>query len=219
MAIKIDTDSIVRVIHPDSSKFSLQDLNNLVDGFIEPLKIGPVWVMYDETAKANREPHNQIATFFFGTPMYGTVVIVPPQQLPEDWDIMDESDKHYSADDIDSGFLLSLQSALMQYRVFGVPGNDRMENLKEHFQGREEWTYQPPSKATIDLNTEDFYCQVYEFIHKNPDTFKKNIILDKSDLIIKIESVADRERMINQMIEYFVSREEYEKCTFLQSVL
>ena len=129
MAIKIDTESIVRVIHPSSAKFNLDELNDHVEGFIEPLKIGPVWVMYDESAKKKGAAKNLIATFFFGVAIYGTVLIVPPQQLPEDWDIMDDSDRNYSSSDVDNGFLLSLQTALIRQRAFGLPGYS--ENISD----------------------------------------------------------------------------------------
>ena len=65
MAIKIDPDSIVRVIRPTNHKFFLDELNDHVKGFIEPIKIGPVWVMYDEKAKENGLPENKVASFFF----------------------------------------------------------------------------------------------------------------------------------------------------------
>lgn len=220
MAVQIDSDSIVKVIQPSNDrKFSLEELNNLVEGFIEPLKIGPVWILYDEKAKKNRTEENAVASFFFGLPLYGKVLVVPSQELPDSWDVLDEFDRKYTADDVNNGFLLSLQKSLIQYRVYGVPGHNRLDNLKEAFQGQEEWMYQPPNKAELDENTADFYTQVYEYITKHPDMFKKNIILNKSDLIIKIESQVDRERMLNQMIEFFVEKEEYEKCSSLKSLI
>jgi hypothetical protein len=219
MAIKIDPESIVRVIRPTNHKFYLDELNDHVEGFIEPVKIGPVWVMYDEKAKEKNLPENKVASFFFNVALYGTILIIPPQQLPEEWDIMDDEDRRYSSDDIDSGFLLSLQNALMHNRVFGTPGTYNIENLKDRFTPQEEYTYTPPHKDFIDENTPDFYQQVYDFITANPEQFKKNILLSSGTLLIKIEKEEDKERMLNQMIEYFVQQEEYEKCVILKSVL
>jgi hypothetical protein len=217
MAIKLTSDSIVRVIRPESRKFNLDELNNHVEGFIEPLKIGPVWVMYSDTAKKEGQPLNKVASFFFDVAIYGAVLVVPPHQLPADWDLMEPEDYKYTADDIDNGFLLSLQSALIHNRVFGAPGPDEnLEKLISRFDPIEEWTYKPPVNDEIDENTADFYRQVYDYISRNPDKFKSNILLSENDLIIKLEDPQDKEKIIQQMIDYFVTVEEYEKCSILK---
>lgn len=220
MAIKITTDSIVRVIRPASTKFNLDELNDHVEGFIEPLKIGPIWVMYSDKGKEEGQPLNKVASFFFDIPIYGTTMIVPPHQLPADWDIMEPEDYRYTADDIDNGFLLSLQKALIHNRVFGAPkAEENIEKLMSRFEPLEEWTYKPPVEDAIDENTADFYRQVYDYLSKNPEQFKKNVLLSEGHLIIKLESPEDKEKMVQQMIDYFVREEEYEKCSILKKAI
>lgn len=220
MAIKITSDSIVRVIRPESLKFNLDELNNHVEGFIEPLKIGPVWVMYSDTAKKEGQPLNKVASFFFDVAIYGSVLVVPPHQLPADWDLMEPEDYRYTAADIDNGFLLSLQTALIHNRVFGLPSFDETrDKFASRFVPIEEWTYKPSTSDVIDENTADFYRQVYDYISRNPDKFKSNILFSGNDLIIKLEDPHDKEKIIKQMIEYFINVEEYEKCSVLQRVI
>ena len=220
MAIKITTDSIVKIIRPTSHKFNLQELNDLVEGFIEPLKIGPVWVMYADRAKEEGQPLNNVASFFFDMAVYGPVLIIPPQQLPAEWDIMDPEDYRYTSDDIDNGFLLSLQKALIHNRVFGASrGEENIEKFVSRFEPTEEWTYKPPANDKIDDNTADFYRQVYEYISKNPEQFKKDIILSEDHLVVKLEKHEDKPKMLQQMIDYFVNQEEYEKCSVLKRTI
>jgi hypothetical protein len=220
MAIKISTDCIVRMVRPVERKFNLQELNDHVNGFVEPLKIGPVWIMYHEKAKESGEPLNQLASFFFGVPMYGTVLVVSPHQFPSDWDLLEPEDYRYTSDDIDNGFLLSLQTALIHNRVFGSGGGDEnVEKLNSRFTPIEEWTYKPTDKDAIDENTQDFYRQVYDYLKDNPKDFKKNVLLSDAQLLVKIDSHEDKRKMITQMIEYFIAQEEYEKCAHLQKVL
>jgi hypothetical protein len=220
MAIKITADSIVRVFRPEGYKFTLDELNTQVNGFIEPLKIGPVWVMYSEEAKTNNEPLNNVASYFFDIAMYGTVIIVPPHHLPTDWDLMEPEDYRYTADDIDSGFLMSLQQALMHKRVFGESTSNSNERLFERLKAKEEWTYKPQSDdSQLDKNTIDFYEQVYEYISSNPDMIKKNILLSDDEIVVKIDSDEDKILMINQMIEYYITEEQYEKCSLLKTVI
>lgn len=220
MAIKITADGIVRVFRPESYKFTLDELNTQVNGFIEPIKIGPVWVMYNEEAKINQEPTNNVASYFFNIAIHGTVIIVPPHHLPADWDLMEPEDYRYTADDIDSGFLMSLQQALMHKRVFGEVGTDNNERLFERLKAREEWTYKPPTDdSTLDKNTIDFYNQVYDYISSNPGMIKKNVLLSDDDILVKIDSEEDKITMINQMISYYISEEQYEKCSMLKTVI
>lgn len=219
MAIKIDTESSVRVIRPTSKTFTLEELNDCIDGFIEPIKIGPVWVMYDEKAKESGEPKNKVASFFFNVALYGVVLIVPPQQLPKEWDLMSDADRRYTPDDIDSGVLLSLQSALMNVRVFGAPGKQYIDDLSDRFLPQEEYTYSPKAGATIDENTQDFYDKVYDYIVQNPEQFKKNIAMSSSTLLVKLSNDDDRKLLVNQMIDFFLTQEAYEKCAILKKVL
>jgi hypothetical protein len=220
MAIKIASDSIVRVIRPITHKFNLDELNDHVEGFIEPVKIGPVWVMYDEEGKIKNRELNKVASVFFGVPIYGTVLVVPPHQLPADWDIMEPEDYGYTSEDIDSGFLLSLQTVLTHNRVFGESSSEKnIDTFSSRFLPKEEWVYQPPIKAEIDENTLDFYQQVYSYITENPESFSKNIILSDDYMIIRVEDPQDKEQMIEQMIDYFVSQEEYEKCAKLKQAI
>lgn len=220
MAIKITADSIVRVFRPEGYKFTLDELNSQVNGFIEPLKIGPVWVMYSEEAQINNEPLNQVASYFFDLAMYGTVIVVPPHHLPTDWDLMEPEDYRYTADDIDSGFLMSLQQALIHKRAFGEVSSNNNERLFERLKAKEEWMYKPDSEnPSLDKNTIDFYNQVFEFISENPHMIKDNILLSDDEIVVKVESDEDKILMINQMIEYYISEEQYEKCSLLKTVI
>jgi hypothetical protein len=220
MAVKIEDDSIVKVFHPVSSKFTLEELNRQVDGFVEPTKIGPIWLMYDEKGKDKGKEFNSVASLFFDVALYGTVLIIPPQELPADWDAMDEKDYNYRPEDVDSGVLLSLQTALAHHRVFGSEASDEhFERLSAKIIPQEEWTYRPPEKDEIDENTIDFYGQVYDYISAHPEMFQRNILLNEPGLLIKLEDSTDKSRMVKQMIDYYLSVEEYEKCAFLQKAI
>ena len=211
MAIKITTDKVVRIIRPDSRKFNLTELNGHVEDFISPLKIGPVWVMSGEGCESAGAEYNEIASFFFGSSFYGNVIVGPPQQLPADWDIMEPSDYKYTAEEIDGGVLLSLQTALVHNRIFG--------SIDGPYTSKEEWTFTPPKNDEIDEGTHKFYRQVYEYITENPDMFKKNILLQDEEVVVKTDTSDDRKVVLQQMLDYFVYEEEYEKCALLQKVI
>lgn len=178
MAIKITTDGYVKTLKPFTSYFNLQDLENEVGGMIEPVKIGPVWVMYSENAKKDGIPLNKVASFFFEVAIHGSVVVVPPQQLPPEWDIMDEKDYIYTAEQVDEGFLISLQRCLIQSMNLPL-------YTQNPFQYREEFSFRPPNElAADDENTRDFYRQVCEKPIDVTKFKKEGIILEEPDFAI-----------------------------------
>jgi len=220
MAVKIGTDNILRMVRPISYKFTLDELNNGVNGFIEPIKMGPLWVMYSEEAKINGEPLNNVASFFFDVAIYGTVLVVPPHQLPSEWDLMEPEDYRYTADDIDGGFLRSIQQSLIYSRTFGLDINDVDEEEKGIVKGKfynpiEKWNYKPNERSEITEDLIEFYNKSYEFIVKN--SIKKNVILVEDGVEVTVIS-EDIETYINQLIEHFVNEEAYEKCAKLKQV-
>jgi len=220
MAIKIETDSIVRIVRPSSKQFNIDELNNHVNGFIEPVKFGPIWLMYDEKAKLSGEPINNVASFFFDVAIHGTVMLVPPQELPSDWGLMDSDDYLYTANDVDNGLLLSIQNALIHNRVFGAPGPGEMaDRLRERFKPVEEWTYKPSESDEINDNTAEFFEEVYQNLLKKPEDIVNNVIISNDLTLVKLESGSDKETMINKMIDYYISKEEYEKCSVLKTLL
>jgi len=206
MAIKITTDSVLRTIKPAHHQFTVKELDSHVSGNAEPLKVSTVWVMYSNQAEKT-EPLNKVASFFFNIPMHGTVLVIPAQQLPSAWDVMEPNDFLYTSDQIDAGFILSLQSALTQFR--GTIGNPKSANFY-----KEEWVYKPSD--VIDEETKDFFNKSYSsIINTEPNS---ELLFEDEHNIVKAETLKDKQKTIQQMIDYFVELEEYEKCSKLMNI-
>ena len=211
MAIKITSDAIVRIVKPLSKQFQLDEINSHVSGWIEPFKIGPLWVMYKEKSKEEGEPFNQVASFFFEVPMYGTVLIVPPKQMPAEWDVIEPTDTLYTSDQIESGFLTSLQQALIYNRTVGGLSPDELMNIT-----KEEWIYEPLNE--IDEHSIEFFKKSYQFIIEQPYN-EDNILYEDEDVIIRTLTPEDRIKTFNQMLDYFVESEDYEKCASIRDLI
>lgn len=209
MAIKLTTESIVKMVHPSELQFTLDELNEHVSGWIEPFKVGPIWIMYKENSKETGEPLNKVASLFFNIAMYGTVLIVPPQQMPPSWDLTDESDRKYTAEQVDTGFLSALQTALVHNRVIG-------QNKEAYVPTKEDWTYVPPNE--VDDETISFFNQSYWFIVQTKRSVDDNILYEDERLIVRALP-ADRLKTLHQMMDYYISLEEYEKCSELKKII
>jgi hypothetical protein len=223
MAIRITIDKLVKPIRPQNGQtFNVNELNDMVGGWIEPFKVGPVWVMTAEKSRERGVEINDLASYFFEVALHGEVLIVPPQQLPSDWDVMEDADKMLSADMVDSGFLLSLQNALMlkkmreQHPELHVSAN---EFFNAHFntKPKEEYMYDPPVNEEIDANTADFLGKVFEYMKIAPAQFKNGVILDESQVTIRTQK-ENIKTILGMMKGMYLENEEYEKCAVIQQV-
>jgi hypothetical protein len=208
MAVKITSEAIVRTIKPSREHFTLDELNSHVEGWIEPLKVGPFWVMYKENSKESGKEYNQVASFFFDVPIYGTVLIVPPQQMPTEWELAGPEDFRYTADQIDAGFLTSLQNSLMMYRTFNT-------QVEKEIIPKEEWSYKPTGE--IDENTANFFKEVYQTIIDQKNI--EQILYEDEETIIRTDTIEDKIKTLQLMIDYFIEEEEYEKCAALKKYI
>jgi len=56
MALKITTENTVKTLRPQNGKtFTIDELNEHVGGWIEPFKVGPVWVVCLEKSKEQKK--------------------------------------------------------------------------------------------------------------------------------------------------------------------
>jgi len=224
MAIKLSVDKIVRSFRPENGPvFTIDELNDKVGGWVEPFKVGPVWVMYQEGAREHGEPINDLASFFFDMALYGEVIVVPPQQLPREWDLIEYEDQFVTADMVDSGFMLSLQNALMLKRMRDEnPGLviDPAEYFNSQFNVRpkEEFVYEPSKDFALDENTKEFLGKVYDYIIKAPAQFNRGVLLEDSDVIIRATE-PDRKTVLEMIKGICLEKEEYEKCAVIQKLV
>lgn len=219
MAVLITSEAIVKTVSPKNSKFGIEDLNEIVDGWIEPVKIGPLWIMYKEGSK--EDPVNEIASMVFNMPLHGKVLVVPVQQLPTEWDLMEPEDFKYSGEEVDCGFLLSLQTILIHKKLaeeggaFYSPDGTAIFDIGP----KEEWMYDPKINDSDD-QTKEFLKSIYDYVVSS-DVYKlkEGVLFEDESLIVRVENVKDLNLAISQMIDVYVEEEEYEKCAKLQKII
>jgi hypothetical protein len=180
----------------------------LVEGWINPVKIGPLWVMYKEDCED--QPVNQIATIVFQVQLRGTVLVVPVQQLPKEWDLMESTDFDFSGEEVDLGFLVSLQKCIAENQVTGVIFDTDIDE-------KEEWYYDPEI-AENQESTDEFFGSIYPFFAEKVD-YTDKILFEDEMTLIRVDTLEEMSTVIRQMIDYFERNEEYEKCAQLNKIL
>lgn len=219
MAIKISIDKTVRTLCPSNGNtFTIDELNTVVGGWVEPFKVGPVWVMQWEHAKGKRMQMNDIASYFFEVALHGEILVVPPQQLPPEWEMIDDLERRDSPEMVDSGFLLSLQNSLMAKKLREENPAANIHSLRGfenmfRSQPQEEYVYEPPTQ--IDDVTEDFLDKVYDYIVQSPLQFSKGILLEEGQVIVRTNQMKQVLELIKEMC---IEKEEYEKCAVILSL-
>ena len=222
MAILITEEAVVKTVVPKKSFFNIEELNEIVEGWIEPLKVGPLWVIYKEDI--TRGSLNEVASMVFRMPLRGKVLVVPVQQLPCEWDLMDEEDRHYTAEEVDCGFLLSLQTTLLQsHYAQGAaysPNGTAIFNMK----GKEEWMYDPRTDDQEDEHDENanrfLKEKVYPFlVNSKKKQLKEMLLFEDDEVVVKVKTAEDFLYTINRIIQVYVEEEEYEKCAQLQKII
>ena len=122
-----------------------------------------------------------------------------------------DSDLKYTADQVETGFLSALQSALAYNRVYNAPGPlDNSGFVKE------EWTYTPT--GIIDDNIKDFFKKAHQYLATHEIQNDSNVIFEDDMTIVRIKSNTDKDLMLQQMIDILLETEEYEKCAELQKI-
>jgi hypothetical protein len=223
MAIILSTEKIVRSFRPENgTTFTIDELNDLVGGWIEPFKVGPVWVMQKEKSAKN-SLYNELASMFFEVALYGEVLVVPPQQLPREWDLMEYEDQFITAEMVDNGMLISLQNALALKKLQQENPSWNINpieffNSQFNFTPKEEYNYDPPTdEFQIDEGTAEFLEKVYNYITSAPLQFRNGVLLDESRVIVRTKK--ENLKTVLQIIKgMYLESEQYEKCAALQQL-
>jgi hypothetical protein len=209
MAVQISANHMVSIIYPKGVSFTWGEIHEQVGSKIEPLCFDHFWLIYDEMGHAKKKPLNQIASLVFGVPLYGEVITIPTQQMPDDWEVSDLIRSDYQIEDIDNGVLLTIQKAIDYQR--------KVNQGQEPVVALEEWIYDPDGEVQTKGDIDLFYSSVYDFIVENPHKFhQKNIIFSDMFLEIKLPHNQAQISIVRKMIKHFEELEIYEKCLVLK---
>ena len=232
MAIKLDTSGkLVRVTPPEGSYFNVSMLENMVGGWPDPNKIGPIWIIKNDDAEKTQDNYNEIASSYFQSPVYGDILSVSALELPPEWDLVDDLDKKFSVEELDAGFVKAIQDRALS-NAFENPMDafnsaDPFVSLynDRHFDEypKEEYFYnpfKPKNPQTTHDNYINFLKDSYEFIVDSAkDDFKDFIVYEDDINIVKVRGKENRVETINQVIDLFIEEEDYEKCAVLRDIL
>lgn len=225
MAILVTLDKIVKTVQPKNGKsFDLDEMNQIIGGWPDPFKVGPVWVMQREESSDEFAALNEIASNFFDVALYGHILVVPAQQLPLEWELLEDHEKFFTAEMVDSSFMLSLKTSieLMKMREEQPPLYSNMDpvdffNHQFYIPEKEEFVYNPDIDVALNPDLKKFLNNSYEYITKSPMQFKKGVILEDADLIIRTPP-ENRKTVLGIMLNMFLENEEYEKCAEIQKL-
>lgn len=220
MAIKLSKEGKVLKVSPHFRKyFDISTMEEAVNGWPEPIKIGPIWVIRNESALKSPDNLNDLASRFFHTPIYGDILVLSSHELPKDWDLMEDSDKLYTADEIDAGFVKSLSEMNMFENFHTLPDELDFTNRLNLFEPqRIEYTYTPEKQVKDDDEFKDFLRNAYDHVISYSPDLKSFIVYEDDTNIVKVKEKKDMLKTIDQMLKIFVEDELYEKAAKLRDL-
>ena len=223
MAIKLSKDGLVLKIAPHFKQyFDISAMEDAINGWPEPMKIGPIWVIQSENTLKSPDNLNELASQFFHTPIYGDILVVSSHELPKDWDLLEDSDRMYTADEIDAGFMKSLSEMAIFENMY-IPYNEPYEpyfvnsSVSQSIQ-KVEYTYSPDKCVNYDEEFKQFLRNAYDYVVLTPTEFKTLIVYEDEINIVRVKEKTDMIKTINQMMDLFVEDESYEKAAKLRDL-
>lgn len=223
MAIKIHIDGTLSSNRPLSSdKYTLDEIAVELDVQKEHVKIedmGPFILAHSFAGSTV----NSIASIYFRYPIFGNTLLIAGNELSIEEHLTEENTK-YEVYDVEAGILKSIKDTMSIYQM--VIGEETGSKTTQ----KTVYYYDPSINnekmdATEIEFTIDFYKSAYDVIKKHnemPNGLKLAdlTLLEEQDLVVKFppdeKKIVD---IIEKMVNYFVSVEEYEKCGFLKKAL
>jgi hypothetical protein len=214
MAIKISVDGKISKILPGANKyFSISAMEELVGGWPYPIKVGPVWVIQNEDLIKTGQSINNLASRFFRTNIFGDVLTLSSHELPTDWDLLDDNDKKYTAEEIDAGFIKALTEMTI-YEGYQYPINTPIVQAEKSPE-QIEYTYSPEKQKVFNDEFRDFLKNAFDHVVSNKKEF---VVYEDANNIVKVKGKKDQLKTLEQMLNIFVEEENYEAAAQLRDL-
>jgi hypothetical protein len=223
MAIKLSKEGTVLKVTPHFKQyFDIAAMEDAVGGWPDPMKIGPIWIIQNENILKSQDNLNELASKFFHIPIYGDILVLSSHELPKEWDLLEDSDSMYTADDIDAGFIKSLSDmAIFEnlYIPYSQPYEpDFVNSFGVQKPQQVEYTYSPEKQVKNDDEFKDFLRNAYDYVISSAPDFKNFVVYEDELNVVKVNVKKDMLKTIDQMLEIFVEEESYEKAAKLRDL-
>ena len=200
MAYLITFDNKKIKIDPEADgRFTLREISNLLDGFVEPLFVGNWWIFKKYEADENQ--HNKIMSNKLNIEIYGDCMFVEEDLLEPCF---------FFPKELVQGVLKEIVDIEKQLLLYNTLDND-FENIPEE-----------KKQEIIDTQNAKLFVKVYDelFTKNTPyDKLYKNFALVNNG-INKIKLSQEKQsEFIELMILHFTKTEEFEKCKILKEYL
>jgi hypothetical protein len=231
MAIFINEDKLTTIPSREFIKgkkeYSLRELEEFVGGSIEPIKIGPIWIIFNADLQKNieyihyeeRPAINTIITKLLKKNIYGQVIAISAHELPLDWDLLEGIESEYSATELDAGFIKFLEDiGITEHQNVDWTYNrtDHMYNVKKI-----EYTYDPKKsdEEIQNIGLDDFHQFLRDCSNHILNRKLSNDIIYEDDINIVKVKPEDTKQTLTQILKILESDEEYEKCAVIAKIM
>lgn len=229
MAVKISTDGFLNVHRPLQKNFSIDDMSSIIITDKEKLQFVDIGIFVLVIDCATNRTMNSVGSLYFRFPIFGNLLILSANELPEETLIKTDENSKYTTDELESGIIKSIKDVLTTYKMLmSTNTKNALNNLQSFDESNSQESY-TPTKRIFYFNPdnegeitkeeesfiETFYLNVFETIkginHHNIANIK--LYEDIDCVIMFMPGMICK--TIDNIIDYFTKKEEYEKCAIL----
>lgn len=230
MALKISTDGFLKIERSSSGIFTIKNISSILktdSDYIKFIDMGPFILVVD--AGPDR-PMNSVGSLYFRFSIFGNLLVLTGNELDSKSPIVTENNSKWASQELESGMIQNIKEVLLTYKAVMTSDDSQQSSLpqnvvpaqenKTNKTGKTVYHFDPDGNGKISENEEkftgDFYQRAFEVIEKASGVDISSLTLyEDYDVIIKF-TPGKVKKTIDDMINYFTSTEEYEKCAVLQ---
>lgn len=237
MAIKISTDGILDIIRPINNVFTEDEIAESLGtekDFVDIIDMGVFVIVVDV---ATNKSLNTVASLYFRFPVFGSIIAMNGHEIPASSPMVTKENTRYIPEEFEEGFLKSVKDVLETYKDvsniekykevtdIAIESGERKSKTVRKRRVKKTVYYFDPDDPTngVKLSKEetDFIKEFYHFSYENLEKTKnveKTVLYETKDWQIKF--MPDKvEKTLTNMMNYFASLEEYERCAIIRDKL
>ena len=205
MGIIITPDGKKRRLSPDKEFFSLYEISDILGGLVDISFVGNKWIFVNKLGHKLELGYNETASMLFNYPIAGACIIVDEEELPPQFFMDDKRyDNDYDEDEDED------EDEIHHERMQKKKNENKNENKKEESND---------DKLREDIIKEANYL-LFETGKSTDEILENFIVYRRGNNTINYTGNLEKQlEILNDMMEYFLKIEEYEKCQNISNLM
>lgn len=233
MALKITTEGYLKIERPIGEIFTVNEMSDLLRTDVDYVKFVDMGTFILVVDGAPERTMNFVGSLYFRFGIFGNLLVISGNEIDKKSPIVSTENTKWAVDELEAGMIKNIKDVLNIYKMVmtneeqsqsSVPPNAvPAKQTEKKTKGKTVYHFDPEKEGEMSEDelqfTEQFYQNAYKALKHVKNIDVSNIVLyEDYEVIIKFIP-GKVKKTINDMINYFSSIEEYEKCAVLRDIV